>query len=54
MRKKKLKARVVTKSRVENDCLDFYTEIFQNDILNNFIEGKNSLRDLGIFNNQFL
>ncbi len=53
MRKSRLEACTTTKSRAENDCLDAI-DIFENEILHHSIETKDSLRDLGILNNQCL
>ncbi len=53
MRKSRLEARAATESRVENDCLDV-TDVVESEILHDFIEVKDSLRDLGILNNQYL
>ncbi len=53
MRKSKLEACASAKSRAENDCLDT-REVFENKILHDSIEAKDSLRDLGILNNQCL
>ncbi len=50
MRKNRLKARAATESRAENNCLDI-TDVFENKILYDSIEAKDSLRDLSILNN---
>lgn len=54
MRKSKLNARTTAKSRAKNNYLDFGTNVFENKTLHDFIKAKNSLKDLDIFNNQYL
>ncbi len=53
MRKSRLEACAAIESRAENNRLDT-TNVFENEILHDSIEAKDSLRDLGILNNQCL
>ncbi len=53
MRKSRFEAHAAAESRAENDRLDT-TDVFENEILHDSIETKDSLRDLGILNNQCL
>lgn len=54
MRKNRLKTHTTIKFRTKNNYLDLCINVLKNNILNNFIKVKDSLRDLSIFNDQCL
>lgn len=54
MRKSRLKAHIIAKTRAENNCLDSSRDVLENNTLDNFIKAKDLLKDLGFLNNQCL
>lgn len=54
IKKSGLKIRAATEAKTENNQLDLGENMLKNKTLDNIIEDKNLIRDLGFFNNKYL
>lgn len=54
MRKNRIEACATAESRAENNHPDFAINVLENETLHNSMKANDSIRDLGILNNQYL